>query len=203
MFIIGLTGGIAAGKSTVAECWESLGGVQIDADAIAKQVVEPGTPGLAAVVAQFGREVLSANGELDRKSLAQIVFADPQARAKLESIVHPLVKAEAKRQLALQDPNSMVIYNVPLLVEASVDLPFDTIVTVEAPVNDQIERMVTLRGLTPEQAAARIRAQATPAQRANRADHILNSNQDLRGLIKDAKLLWKTFERQAAAKEPN
>jgi len=203
MFIIGLTGGIAAGKSTVAECWESLGGVQIDADAIARQVVEPGTPGLAAVVAQFGAQVLTSNGELDRKSLAQIVFADPQARAKLESIVHPLVKAEAKRQLALQDPNSMVIYNVPLLVEASVDLPFDTIVTVEAPVNDQIERMVTLRGMTPEQAAARIGAQATPAQRANRADHILNSNQDLRGLIKDAKLLWKTFERQAAAKEPN
>ena len=92
---------------------------------------------------------------------------------------------------------------MPLLVEASVDLPFDTVVTVEAPVNDQIDRMVTLRGMTPEQAAARIRAQATPAQRANRADHILNSNQDLRGLIKDAKLLWKTFQRQAAAKEPN
>ena len=203
MFIIGLTGGIAAGKSTVAECWESLGGVQIDADAIARQVVEPGTPGLAAVAAEFGAQVLTPNGELDRKSLAQIVFSDPEARTKLESILHPLVKQEAKRQLSLQEPSAMVIYNVPLLVEASVDLPFDTVVTVEAPVNDQIDRMVTLRGMTPEQAAARIRAQATPAQRANRADHILNSNQDLRGLIKDAKLLWKTFQRQAAAKEPN
>ena len=200
MFLIGLTGGIAAGKSTVAACWESLGGVQIDADALARAVVEPGTTGLDLVTAHFGRQVLTEDGALDRKALGRIVFADPVERKILEAILHPLVRAEAQRQLAELPQDAMVIYNVPLLVEAGVDLDFAKVVTVEAPVEDQIARMVEHRGMSPAEALDRIQAQATPAQRANRADYILNSNQDLSGLLRDATALWRQFQREAAGK---
>ena len=200
MFLIGLTGGIAAGKSTVADHWQSLGAVHLDADAIARQVVQPGTEGLAAIEAQFGANVMNENGSLNREALAAIVFSDPAKRQVLEAITHPLVKAETKRQLDNQRPEAIVIYNVPLLVEAGVDLPFDRIVTVEAPVEEQVRRLVTYRKLTAEQALARIRNQATPAQRANAADFILSSNQDIALLLKDAGKLWFQFEREATEK---
>lgn len=200
MFLIGLTGGIAAGKSTVADHWQSLGAVHLDADAIARQVVQPGTEGLAAIEAQFGATVMNENGSLNREALAAIVFSDPAKRQVLEAITHPLVKAETKRQLDNQRPEAIVIYNVPLLVEAGVDLPFDRIVTVEAPMEEQIKRLVTYRKLTAEQALARIRNQATPAQRANAADFILSSNQDIALLLKDAGKLWFQFEREATEK---
>ena len=200
MFLIGLTGGIAAGKSTVAQHWQDLGGVEIDADQLARDVVGAGTPGLAAVAAAFGSGVVLPSGELDRAALADIVFADAVKRAQLEAITHPLVREAAAAKLAEQGENAMVIYNVPLLVEAGVDLPFDRVVTVEAPIDDQIERLVKNRGMTTEQAMARIRNQASPAQRANRADFILNSNQSLDLLLKDAGKLWLQFEREAQAK---
>ena len=200
MFLIGLTGGIAAGKSTVAEHWQSLGAVHLDADAIAREVVQPGTEGLAAIEAAFGQSVLNENGSLNRQALAEIVFADPAKRQDLEKITHPLVRAETKRQISSQRPGAIVVYNVPLLVEAASDLPFDRIVTVEAPLEEQVKRMVTHRQMTSEQAIARIRNQATPAQRANAADFILNSNQDLGLLLKDAGKLWLQFEREAAEK---
>lgn len=200
MFLIGLTGGIAAGKSTVADHWQSLGAVHLDADAIARQVVQPGTEGLAAIEAHFGATVMNENGSLNREALAQIVFGDPAKREALEAITHPLVKAETKRQLENQRIDAIVIYNVPLLVEAGVDLPFDRIVTVEAPVEEQVKRMVTYRKLSAEQALARIRNQATPAQRANAADFILSSNQDIGLLLKDAGKLWFQFEREATEK---
>lgn len=200
MFLIGLTGGIAAGKSTVAEHWQSLGAVHLDADAIAREVVQPGTEGLAAIEAAFGQSVLNENGSLNRQALAEIVFADPAKRQDLEKITHPLVRAETKRQISSQRPEAIVVYNVPLLVEAASDLPFDRIVTVEAPLEEQVKRMVTHRQMTSEQAIARIRNQATPAQRANAADFILNSNQDLGLLLKDAGKLWLQFEREAAEK---
>jgi len=200
MFLIGLTGGIAAGKSTVAQHWQDLGGVEIDADQLARDVVAAGTPGFAAVAAAFGSDVVLTSGELDRAALAEIVFADPAKRAQLEDITHPLVREAAAAKLAEQAENAMVIYNVPLLVEAGVDLPFDRVVTVEAPIDDQIERLVKNRGMTTEQAMARIRNQASPAQRANRADFILNSNQSLDLLLKDAGKLWLQFEREAQAK---
>ena len=200
MFLIGLTGGIAAGKSTVAEHWQDLGAVQIDADAIARVVVEPGTQGLKRIHEHFGSKVLNQDGTLNRSALGQIIFSDSQARIQLEAILHPLVKAEAQRQVALQAADAIVVYNVPLLVEAGVDLPFDRVVTVEAPIDEQIKRLVANRQMQPQDAKARIAAQATPAQRANRADFILNSNQDLNLLLKDAGKLWLQFEREAAAK---
>ena len=200
MFLIGLTGGIAAGKSTVAEHWQDLGAVQIDADAIARVVVEPGTQGLKRIQEHFGSKVLNQDGTLNRSALGQIIFSDSQERIQLEAILHPLVKAEAQRQVALQAADAIVVYNVPLLVEAGVDLPFDRVVTVEAPIDEQIKRLVANRHMQPQDAKARIAAQATPAQRANRADFILNSNQDLNLLLKDAGKLWLQFEREAAAK---
>ena len=200
MFLIGLTGGIAAGKSTVAQHWQSLGAVEIDADAIARKVVEPGTIGLKSVAERFGSSVVNSDGTLDRSALGQIIFGDSAARKDLEALLHPLVRAEAQRQVAEQPNDAIVVYNVPLLVEAGVDLPFDRVVTVEAPLDEQIKRMVTYRNMSTDEAKARIAAQATPAQRANRADFILNSNQDLNSLLKDAGKLWLQFEREAAAK---
>lgn len=200
MFLIGLTGGIAAGKSTVAEHWASLGAVEIDADQLARQVVEAGTPGLLKVTAAFGPEVIDADGNLDRKALGAKVFTHPELRKKLESILHPLIQAETRARLAEQPAGSMVVYNVPLLVEAGVDLPFDRVVTVEAPIDDQIKRLTQNRGMETSEALARIKSQATPAQRANRADYILSSNQDMALLLKDAGKLWLQFEREAAAK---
>mgnify|MGYP000476360761 CR=1 FL=1 len=200
MFLIGLTGGIAAGKSTVAQHWESLGAAHLDADQIARQVVQPGTLGLAAIEAAFGTSVLNENGSLNRQSLAQIVFKDPAKRLALEAITHPLVREETRRQLEAQPDDAIVIYNVPLLVEAAVDLPFDRIVTVEAPLDEQVRRLTEHRAMTPEQALDRIRNQATPAQRANAADFIINSNQDLGLMLKDAGRLYLQFEREAATK---
>ena len=201
MFLIGLTGGIAAGKSTVAEHWQNLGAVHLDADVIAREVVQPGTPGLAQVEAAFGSSVLNENGSLDRAALAQIVFGNPEKRKLLESITHPLVKASTSAQIAAQRPDAIVVYNVPLLAEAGVNLPFDRIVTVEAPMGEQVKRLLLHRQMTPEQAYARIRSQATPAQRANLADFILNSNQDMGLLLKDAGRLYLQFEREAAEKQ--
>ena len=200
MFLIGLTGGIAAGKSTVAEHWASLGAVEIDADQLARQVVEPGTLGLLKVTAAFGPGVLNEAGGLDRKALGTLVFEQPELRKKLESILHPLIQAETRARLAEQPADAIVVYNVPLLVEAGVDLPFDRVVTVEAPIDDQVKRLTQIRGMEPSEALARIRSQATPAQRANRADFILSSNQDIGLLLKDAGKLWLQFEREAQAK---
>ena len=200
MFLIGLTGGIAAGKSTVAKRLVELGAVEIDADVLARVAVEPGSNGLKEIANAFGVEVLNDNDELNRAKLARIVFGDDEQRKKLEQIVHPEVKRLAQEALAVQNDDAIVVYTVPLLVEANVDLPFDLVVTVEAPETAQLERMIRTRGMTAEDAIARIKSQATPAQRANRADVILNSNQTLGRLIDDVDALWTDIQRRAIAK---
>ncbi len=202
MYLVGLTGGIASGKSTVASAWVELGGIEIDADQLAREVVKPGTPGLAAVKAAFGDSVIS-NGALDRSALGQLVFANTDKRKQLEAIVHPLVRELAAKKIAELPNDSIVIYNVPLLVEAAVDLDFDKVVTVEAPSEKQIERLVSIRKMNREEAERRVAAQASPAQRANAADVILNSNQDLHLLLKDARRLWQQIEHEAAQRGNN
>lgn len=197
MYLVGLTGGIAAGKSTVASAWVELGGIEIDADELAREVVAAGTPGLDQIRQVFGDRVVS-DGELNRASLGEIVFASPSKRKELEAIIHPLVKDLARKKIAALPGDSIVIYNVPLLVEAQVDLNFNKVVTVEAPIEKQVERLVTMRKMSPEQAGQRIAAQATPAERANVADVILNSNQDLQSLLKDARRVWQLIEHEAA-----
>lgn len=196
MYLVGLTGGIASGKSTVASAWAELGGIEIDADQLAREVVQPGTPGLAAVQQTFGDSVIS-NGALDRTALGQIVFSNTDKRKQLEAIVHPLVKQLAAKRIAELPDDSIVIYNVPLLVEAAVELDFNKVVTVEAPAEKQIYRLVSIRKMDRTEAERRVAAQASPVERANAADVILNSNQDLHLLLKDARKLWQQIEHEA------
>lgn len=199
MYLVGLTGGIASGKSTVAAAWAELGGIEIDADQLARDVIAPGTPGLDLVRQEFGDDVFT-DGNLDRPALGRIVFADPAKRKLLEGIIHPLVKDLAAAKLAALPDDSIAIYNVPLLVEASVDLPFDKVVTVEAPAEKQIERLVSIRKMPRAEAELRVKSQASPVQRANAADVILNSNQDLHLMLKDARRIWQQIEHEANGK---
>lgn len=196
MYLVGLTGGIASGKSTVASAWVEMGGIEIDADQLAREVVVPGTPGLAAIHRAFGDSVI-ADGELNRAALGSIVFSSTDKRKQLESIVHPLVKELAAKRIVELPDDSIVIYNVPLLVEAAVDLDFNKVVTVEAPAEKQIERLVSIRKMNRADAEKRVAAQASPVERANVADVILNSNQDLHLLLKDARKLWQQIEHEA------
>jgi len=199
MFLVGLTGGIAAGKSSVADAWEQLGATIIDADDLAREVVEPGSTGLERVTEEFGSTVLSEDGTLNRKALAEVVFTDLPKRAALEALLHPLIRALALDKLEAAKTN-IVVYVIPLLVETRSDLPFDYIVTVEAPEADQVMRMVESRSMSKEQALSRIQAQAKPAERAQIADRILSSNQSLKLLLKDATRLFAELEKLALAK---
>ena len=200
MFLIGLTGGIAAGKTTVAAHWVSLGGIEIDADKLAREVVEPGKEGLEQIREVFGESVFNSEGSLDRQKLGEIIFNDASKRVALEEIIHPLVRQRASELLAGLPENSMVIYTVPLLVEANVSLPFDVIVSVEAPEADRVKRLVSSRGMSSEQALARIKSQASAIERAAAADYILNSNQPLPALLADASALWNKFQMMSQAK---
>lgn len=202
MYLIGLTGGIAAGKSTVAKIWSNLGGIEIDADELAREALMPGSESLEKVREAFGDDVFDGN-TLDRKALANIVFADAAKRAVLEKIVHPKVKALAKERISGLADNSIVIYNVPLLVEAASDLEFDLVVTVEAPREKQIERLVQNRGLSVAEATSRIDSQASAAERANAADEILSSNQPIVAMEKDAVRMWNKIQQLAGADAGN
>jgi dephospho-CoA kinase len=194
MFLVGLTGGIAAGKSTVAARLVELGAVEIDADKLAREVVEPGTEALSKIESEFGSSVISADGSLDRKTLGSIVFSSTEARLKLEAIVHPAVRALSLKRVSEQPEDAIVVYNVPLLVEAKVDLPFDFVITVETPEKEQIKRLIENRAMTAEAALSIINAQAKPADRANVADAIVNANQSMVLMLKDVDQLWRKIE---------
>jgi dephospho-CoA kinase len=199
MFLIGLTGGIASGKSTVADQWQRLGAEVIDADELARVAVAPGSAGLRKVVETFGSKLLLETGELDRRALANLIFNESSKRKKLESILHPIIRQLAEERI--QKSNSeLVVYVIPLLVEAQTDLLFDFVVTVEAPDHVRAQRLVTNRGLTPEEATSRIMAQASSVERANVADRILNSNQDLELFLKASRQLFAELEKMAAQK---
>ena len=199
MFLVGLTGGIASGKSTVSAMLERLGAEVIDADLVAREVVEPGTKGLAEIVAAFGEVILEADGSLFRAALGQLVFADSAQRIKLESILHPLIKERTMQRIA-QSKSSVVVYVVPLLVEANVDYPFDLVVSIEAGVETQIQRLIDTRNLAREYALARIKAQATEAERVQRADVWLDGSLTLAELEIQVSKLWQSILRQASLK---
>jgi dephospho-CoA kinase len=172
---IGLTGGIGSGKSTVAGLLADRGARVVDADRIAREVVAPGTPGLAAVVEAFGASVLTAEGALDRPALAAVVFADPAARARLDGIVHPLVRARAAELVAAAPPDAVVVQDVPLLVETGQAGSYDPVLVVEAALDSRVRRLVQ-RGLPEPDARARIAAQATDEQRRAVADVVLDNS---------------------------
>lgn len=172
---VGLTGGVASGKSTVAALLAELGAVVIDSDALAREVVEPGTPGLAAVLTEFGDTVLAEDGRLDRVALGSLVFGDEPARRRLEGILHPLIRARAAELEAEADPGALVVHDIPLLVETGQADRFDAVLVVDVPVETQVERMVRDRGWSPEDARSRVAAQADREQRRAVATHVIDN----------------------------
>jgi dephospho-CoA kinase len=193
--IIGLTGGIAAGKSTVSRRWAELGGVIVDADLLARDAVAPGSPGLAAIAERFGPTVIAEDGSLDRPALGAIVFRDAEARAALNGITHPEVWRLALERFAAAeaaDPDAVVVYDVPLLAEASEGRPlrFDAVVVVDAPASERIERLVRERGMDRAEAERRIGAQASDADRLALADHVVDATGTLEDTIRSADAVW-------------
>jgi dephospho-CoA kinase len=187
---VGLTGGVGSGKSTVAALLAGHGAVVIDADAIAREVVEPGTPGYQAVVARFGPDVVRADGSLDRPALAAVVFADEAARADLNAIVHPLVGQRSAELMAVAGADDLVVYDVPLLVESGLGAAFDVVVVVEAAVETRLARLVE-RGLTEADARSRMAAQATDEQRRAVAHEVIANDGSRAELAAEVEELWR------------
>lgn len=190
---IGLTGGIASGKSTVSAELARRGAVVVDADALAHAVVAPGTPGLAEVREAFGEAAIAADGSLDRAAVAQVVFSDPQARARLDAIIHPRVRAEGQRLLEAAGPEAVVVQDIPLLVETGQADSFDLVLVIEADAEERVQRMVRDRGMTPEDARARMAAQATDAQRRAAADVVIVNDAGVEDLIRATGRFWETY----------
>jgi dephospho-CoA kinase len=178
---VGLTGGVASGKSTVSAMLRELGAVVVDADALARDVVGMGTPGLEEVVTEFGPEVLGVDGNLDRARLGAIVFADPSRRAALEAIIHPRVRARAAELEEAAPAGVLVVHDIPLLVETGQAPSFDAVVVVDVPEALQVERAIADRGWSPDEARARVAAQATRAERLAAATHVVDNT----GTIED------------------
>lgn len=172
---VGLTGGVATGKSTVSQMLSELGATVIDADAIARDVVARGTPGLDAVVAQFGTDMLDSNGNLDRPAMGRLVFGDASARRRLEAIVHPLVYERIVELEGQAPDDALIVHDIPLLAESGRADTFDAVVVVDAPPEVQIERMVRMRGWSEEDAIARLHAQASRADRLAVATHVIDN----------------------------
>ena len=208
MFLIGLTGGIASGKSTVAARLAEHGAVRVDADVIAREVVEPGTEGLAAIEREFGPSVLSADGTLNRPALGAIIFADGDKRAALNAITHPAVWRRAKELFAeaeAANENAVVVYDVPLLVEAKANRPiqFDLVVVVDASRETRLSRLVELRGLSSDEAAQRLNSQASDAERLAIADVVIDSNGSLEQTIRQTDELWElAYQSAVGAQTP-
>ena len=187
--MVGLTGGVGSGKSTVAALFADKGAVVIDADAIAREVVQAGTPGFDAVVARFGAGVVGADGELDRPALAALVFGDDAQRQALNAIVHPLVGAEAGRRADAAPADSVVVYDVPLLVENGIRDGFDAVVVVLASIDTRLRRLAG-RGMAEDDARGRVAAQATDEQRRAMADEIIDNDGSLAELRSQVDAVW-------------
>ncbi|MFZ4895151.1 dephospho-CoA kinase [Plantibacter sp. Mn2098] len=192
MYLIGLTGGIASGKSTIARRLAELGAVVIDADVISREVVEPGTPGLQAIIERFGPDVLAADGSLARQRLGSIVFTDETALADLNAIVHPAVKRRSRELIdaASLVPGAVVVYDVPLLVETGRADEFDRVVVASAPEAVRLSRLTEIRGLDAGEAARRIGAQATDEQRLAVADDVVDTGGTMEHTLSQVDRIW-------------
>jgi dephospho-CoA kinase len=196
---IGLTGGIGSGKSTVAGRLTELGAIVIDADALAREVVAVGTPGLRRVVERFGTDMLAPDGSLDRPKLGSLVFANPSALADLNAIVHPLVGERTAELMATAGPEDVVVYDVPLLAENNLQAGFDAVVVVEAPLATRLERL-GMRGLSEADARARIAAQATDEDRRAVATFVLDNSGSVAELNAQIDAVWAQIMGNAEAK---
>ncbi|WP_181795698.1 dephospho-CoA kinase [Streptomyces sp. WELS2] len=197
MLTVGLTGGIGAGKSEVSRLLVEHGAVLIDADRVAREVVAPGTPGLAAVVEAFGPDVLAADGGLDRPRLGSIVFADPEKLAVLNAIVHPLVRDRSRELESAVPEDAVVVHDVPLLTENGLAPLYDVVIVVDASPTTQLDRLVRLRGMTEEDARARMAAQATREQRREIADIVIDNDVPLDALRERVAEVWADLARRA------
>ncbi|MGD9481798.1 dephospho-CoA kinase [Streptomyces sp. TRM70308] len=197
MLSVGLTGGIGAGKSEVARLLASYGAVVVDADRIAREVVEPGTEGHAAVVAEFGEGVLGPDGALDRPALGRIVFADDERRAALNAIVHPLVGARSAELQRAAGEDAVVVHDVPLLTENGLAPLYDVVVVVDASQETRLRRLTELRGMPEDEARARMAAQATRAERRAVADHVIDNDGPLDALEPQVRALWESLRGRA------
>jgi dephospho-CoA kinase len=198
MLLVGLTGGIGSGKSTVARMLEKRGAIVFDADVLARQAVAPGTPGFEKVVERFGPNVLAPGGGLDREALASIVFADPAARRDLEGIVHPEVRrmfAEGCQEY--RDSDRVVVFSAPLLVETGMHTAFDLLIVVSAPVATQIERLMRDRAMPERAVQARIDAQLPLEAKAEVADVLVDNEGTLEVLEAQVDRLWRDLETRA------
>jgi dephospho-CoA kinase len=196
MYLIGLTGGIASGKSTVAKRLTSHGAVGVDADQLAREVVAPGTPALAAIAAEFGNDLLLPDGSLNRAALGTIIFTDSVQRERLNAITHPAVRRLTRDRVAeagAADPHAIVVYDVPLLAEAIAGglVTFDLIVVVHADASTRIQRMIELRGLTESEATSRIGAQASDAERLALADVVIDNTGTVEATLAQVDALWE------------
>jgi dephospho-CoA kinase len=199
MYLVGLTGGIASGKSYVSSLLAEFGASTVDADQVARDVVVPGSTGLVQVVGAFGFEILQPSGELDRSKLGNLVFADPEKRIELEEILHPLIKARTT-QLISEQVSDIVVYAVPLLVEANVDYPFDAIMTVEAGVENQVSRLMNSRQMAEADAKRRVAAQTSSADRVARANFVIDSSGTKEQTRLQVLEVWKQLLEAAKAK---
>jgi len=198
VLMVGLTGGIGAGKSAVAARLAQLGAVIIDADRIAREVVEPGTEGLAEVVAEFGPRVLGSDGALDRPALGRVVFGDPGARERLEKIIHPRVRTRTAEIAAAAPDGAVVVNDVPLLVEAGLADRYPLVIVVEADLDARLVRLARDRGMIADEARSRIAAQATDEQRRAVADVVIVNSGDLEALAARVDEVWRDVIEPAA-----
>ncbi|WSQ08340.1 dephospho-CoA kinase [Streptomyces sp. NBC_01231] len=199
MLKVGLTGGIGAGKSEVSRLLVECGAVLVDADRIAREVVAPGTPGLASVVEAFGTDVLTPDGSLDRPRLGSIVFSDPEKLAVLNSIVHPLVGVRSRELETAAAEDAVVVHDVPLLTENGLAPLYDVVVVVDTAPETQLDRLVGLRGMTEEDARARMAAQATREKRLEIADIVIDNDVALEDLRRRVLDVWADLVRRAHA----
>lgn len=194
MKLVALSGGIASGKSTIARRLAEHGAVHIDADQLAREAVAVGSPGLAAIEAHFGGGVIASDGSLDRAALSQIVFENAEALAALNAIVHPEVRRIGQQRIAAAgaaDEHAVVVYDVPLLVEANVQMPWDLVVIAEAPAEIRKQRMTQLRGMSEEDAARRIANQASDAERRALADVVIDTGGTEEHTLAQTDVLWE------------
>jgi dephospho-CoA kinase len=200
MLLVGLTGGIGSGKSTVAAMLERLGALILDADDFARRAVQPGTAGYARVVEAFGRDITAPGGEIDRERLAQVVFADPEARRSLESIIHPEVARLFSEVVdAYRDTDRIVVYVVPLLVERSLQEAFDVVVVVSADPELRVARLVAGRGMAKEDVRGRISAQLSDEERERAGDIVIRNEGSLEDLGRVVADLWRDLQGRAGA----
>lgn len=199
---VGLTGGIGSGKSEVSRLLAGHGALVVDSDVLAREAVAPGSPGLAAVVAEFGDAVLGPDGSLDRQALSRVVFADPARRAALEGIVHPYVRRRSAEIAGATAPGTVVVHDVPLLVEAGLADRYDLVVVVDVSEETQVGRLTALRGMSVQEARARLAAQASRAARLAAADLVVDNEGSLEELRRRVDALWAELSRRAASPRP-